>query len=227
MPTLAVQSCRAISASKNHFKNRCQKPMFDARLRPWIDPPLNAVAARCVRAGVTADALTYAGCALGLLAAVIIAAGWPSLALLLFLLGRLGDGLDGAVARATQPTDRGAFLDIVGDFLVYAAVPLGFAVADPAGNALAAAALLASFIASGAAFLAFAALAAKRGQTSRAQGEKAIYYLAGLAEGTETILVLAAMMLWPSHFALLAWLFAGLCAVSAAARIAAGLKALK
>ncbi len=52
---------------------------------------------------------------------------------------RLADGLDGELARVTAPTDRGAFLDITLDFLFYASVPLAFAWADPAANALAAA----------------------------------------------------------------------------------------
>jgi phosphatidylglycerophosphate synthase len=201
--------------------------MLDARLRPWIDPPLTAIAVRCVRLGGTADAVTWTGCALGLAAAALVAGGWPGLALLLFLAGRAADGLDGAIARATHPTDCGGFLDIICDFLVYAAVPLAFAITDPAGNALAAAALLASFIASGVAFLAFATLAAKRGLTTQPQGHKSIYYLAGLAEGTETILVFATMMLWPSLFPALALGFAGLCAVSAIGRIIAALDALR
>jgi phosphatidylglycerophosphate synthase len=132
--------------------------MLDARLRPWIDPPLTAMAMRCAALGATAKAVTWVGCALGLAAAALVAAGWPGVALPLFLAGRVADGLDGAIARTTAPTDRGGFLDIVCDFLVYAAVPLAFAIADPAANALAAAALLASFIASGVTFLAFAAM---------------------------------------------------------------------
>jgi phosphatidylglycerophosphate synthase len=119
------------------------------------------------------------------------------------------------------------FIDIVCDFLVYAAIPLAFAIADPPANALAAAALLASFIASGVTFLAFATLAAKRGLTTAAQGPKSIYYLAGLAEGAETIIVFAAMMLWPAWFPALAFGFAGLCAVSAAARIVAAVHTLR
>jgi phosphatidylglycerophosphate synthase len=201
--------------------------MLDARLRPWIDPPLDALAALLARAGITAEAVTWAGCGLGLAGAAAIALGAPGLGLVLFALGRLADGLDGAVARRTGLTDRGGFLDIVCDFMVYAAVPLAFAVADPAGNALAASALLASFIASGVTFLAFAAVAAKRGLETGAQGTKSIYYLAGLAEGAETIAVFVAMMLWPQWFATLAWGFAAVCAVSAAARIAAALRALR
>ena len=53
-------------------------------------------------------------------------------------MSRLFDGLDGAVARASTKTDRGGFLDIVLDFAFYGAIPLGFVLADPAGNAVAA-----------------------------------------------------------------------------------------
>ncbi len=59
----------------------------------------------------------------------------------------------------TQSTDRGAFLDITLDFLFYASIPLAFAIADPAANALPAAVLLAAFIGTGSSFLAFAVLA--------------------------------------------------------------------
>lgn len=199
--------------------------MLDARLRPLIDPVLGRAAAHLVRAGVGADALTIGGFAVGLAAAAAAASGRLWLALALLLVNRLADGLDGAVARATRRTDRGAFLDIALDFAFYASMPLAFAVADPAANALAAAFLLAAFLANGAAFLAFAALAAQRGLETRAQGVKSIYYVAGLAEGTETIAVFVAMCLWPAAFAWLAMGFAIVCLASAAARIVAGFRA--
>jgi phosphatidylglycerophosphate synthase len=67
------------------------------------------------------------------------------------------------VARQTQTSDLGGFLDITLDFVFYASIPLGFALADPQANALAAAAVLAAFVGTASSFLAFAALAAKRG----------------------------------------------------------------
>ena len=204
--------------------------MLDSSLRRRIDPPLDAVGRRLARRGVTADQVTIAGSAIGLGAAAAIALGWPLTGLALIVLNRLCDGVDGAVARAglsrgKGPTDRGGFLDITLDFVFYAAIPLAFAVVDPARNALAAAALLASFVASGATFLAFAIFAQKRGMTTSAQGGKSIYYLAGLAEGTETIAVFGAFCLWPAWFPLLATAFAAVCTVSAAARIVMGWKA--
>lgn len=201
--------------------------MFDARLRPFIDGPLDAIALRLVRSGVRADTITWVALAAGLGGAVLVAGlafGWG---LALFVVNRVLDGLDGAVARRTALTDRGGFLDIVCDFLVYAAFPLAFAFADPDRNALAAACLLASFIASGCTFLAFAAIAAKRGLSTSAQGHKSIYYLAGLAEGFETIAAFLTMCLWPAEFPVIAYGFAALCLVSAVARIVSGLQTLR
>jgi phosphatidylglycerophosphate synthase len=201
--------------------------MFDARLRPLIDPPLKRVAVMLVARGVSAEALTLGGCGLGLCAAIAVVFGWFWTALLLFLLGRIADGLDGAVARLTTPTDRGAFLDIVCDFLVYGAIPLAFAVHAPAQNALAAACLLAAFLANGIAFLAFALMAERRQMTTDAQGKKGLYYLAGLAEGAETIVIFALMMLFPKSFPGLAWGFAVLTTLSALARMAQAYRVLR
>ncbi len=192
--------------------------MFDAHVRPLIDPTLNWIGRALARSGVTADGLTMVGCALGLASALAIAFNAMSLGVVLFLAGRVADGLDGAVSRASTPTDRGGYLDIVLDFAVYAAIPLAFAVAA-SQNALAAATLLAAIVLNGSAFLAFAIMAERRGLTTQAQGAKSIYYAAGLAEGTETIIAYLAMMLWPGWFATIAYGFAAMCAVSGAARI--------
>ncbi len=138
--------------------------------------------------------------------------------LLPILAGRFADGLDGAIARASRKSDFGGYLDIACDFVFYGAIPLAFAVRDPA-NALPAAFLLFSFYVNAASFLGFATLAAKRGMETRAQGEKSLYYAAGLLEGAETIALFVAFCLWPWQFALLAWAFGTLCIVTAIARI--------
>lgn len=197
--------------------------MLDAVLRPVVDRLTMPVAGVLARQGIGANAVSIGGAVLGLAGAVAIAVGAPLAGLALFILGRISDGLDGAVARAsgTGPTDWGGYLDIVLDFLVYAAIPLAFAVNDPKANGAAAAFLLAGFLANGSAFLGFATIAAKRGLSTTAQGKKSIYYLAGLAEGTETIVAFTAMCLWPGSFAAIATGFAVLCLVSAAARIVA------
>jgi phosphatidylglycerophosphate synthase len=195
--------------------------MFDARLRPLIDPPLNALARALDGGGVSANAITGVGFLVGLGAAAAIGLGYAMLGLILLLINRLLDGLDGAVARRVGPTDFGGYLDIVLDFLVYAAVPVGFAVLDPEANALPAAVLLLSFMGTGSSFLAYAVVAAKRGLSTEIRGRKSFYYLGGLTEGTETIVFFVVCCLWPKHFALLAYVFAGLCWITTATRIAA------
>ena len=184
--------------------------MLDRPALAVLRPALQALARRLVVAGIGADALTLAGFALGLAAALAIALQHPLPGLALLLASRLLDGLDGSVARLTQPTDRGAFLDIVLDMLFYASIPLAFAVADPAANALAAAVLLAAFIGTSASFLAFAVMAQRRGLHSTAYPNKGLHYLGGLTEGTETLLCFVLMCLWPARFAWFAGVFAAL-----------------
>ncbi|WP_417685144.1 CDP-alcohol phosphatidyltransferase family protein [Roseibium sp.] len=193
--------------------------MFDARLRPLIDPPLNRAGRWLAARGASANQITLTGFGFALVAGALIGAGRSDLALIFVILNRLCDGLDGAVARVTGKTDLGGYLDIVLDFIFYGGIPLAFAVQDPAGNALAAAVLLFSFYANGSAFLAFAVIAEKRGFVTTAQGQKSLFYLSGIAEGAETIALFCLMCLWPSGFALLAYGFAAVCVVSAAARV--------
>ncbi|WP_298813502.1 CDP-alcohol phosphatidyltransferase family protein [uncultured Roseibium sp.] len=201
--------------------------MFDARIRPLIDPPLNRMGQALAAAGISANAVTLFGFALGLVAAVAIACGATLAGFFLIGLNRLADGLDGAIARASGKTDLGGYLDITLDFFFYGAIPLAFAVLDPANNALPAAALLCSFYANGSAFLAFAIMAERKQLTTDARGSKSLYYLGGLAEGAETIALFLLMALLPAWFPVLAWGFAFVCFVSAAARVLIGVAALR
>jgi phosphatidylglycerophosphate synthase len=196
--------------------------MLDRPAQALIAPALQAAGRWLVRRGVTADAVSWAGFGLGLGAAACIALQQPLAGVALLLASRLADGLDGTVARLTAPTDRGAFLYITLDFLFYASIPLAFALADPAANALAAAVLLAAFIGTGSSFLAFAVLAERRGLKSLAYPGKGLFYLGGLTEATETLICFVAMCLWPAAFAPLALGFAALCGLTVLARLRAG-----
>ncbi len=196
--------------------------MLDAAIRRVIDRPLDRAGQWLAARGLKADHITLAGFATGIAAFAAIATGHMGVGLSLIVLNRLGDGLDGAVARATARTDRGAFLDIVLDFVFYAAIPVAFAILDPTHNGVAAAVLLGSFLANGGAFFAFALMAERRGLTTSAQGEKSLYYLAGLAEGSETIAVFVAFCLFPSAFPAIAIAFAIICVLSAIGRLVMG-----
>ncbi len=195
--------------------------MLDAVIRPHIDKPLAAVATRAVALGIGANSVTVMGFALGLAAAALIAAElyWAGLGVL--VVSRFLDGLDGAIARQTQLTDLGGYLDITLDFIVYASVVFAFALADPARNALAAAFLTTSFMAPAATFLAYAVFAAKRGITTEIRGSKSLYYLGGLTEGTETIVTLCLMCAFPDWFAVIAVVYGIMCWITGGTRIAA------
>jgi phosphatidylglycerophosphate synthase len=201
--------------------------MLDRRALTVLTPLLSVLAQRLHRAGVGANTVTWWAFAIGMASCAAVVWGYFMVALGLMLLGRLADGLDGHVARLTQATDRGAFLDIVLDFLFYAAMPLAFAVHAPSTNALPAAVLLAAFVGTGASFLAFAVQAARLGLSNTRLPQKGFYFLGGLTEGTETILCFALMCLWPQHFATLAYGFAALCVVTIITRVATGLHQLK
>ncbi|MFV0493239.1 MAG: CDP-alcohol phosphatidyltransferase family protein [Pseudorhodobacter sp.] len=196
--------------------------MFDAHLLPYLHRMLGPPAGALARRGITADQVTLAGFGIGGLALPALWAGLFLPALLLILVNRLADGLDGALARLHGPTDRGAFLDIALDFLFYALVPLGFVLADPAVNAVAGAVLIASFIGTGSSFLAFAIIAERRGLMSSDFPKKGLYYLGGLTEGTETIAFFVLICLFPSYFPVLALIFAAACFVTTGLRWSQG-----
>jgi phosphatidylglycerophosphate synthase len=197
--------------------------MFDKALLKFTKPIVDNFARKLSRHGMDADQLTFIGFGFGIAAAVLIALSHPLFAIAPIMLGRICDGLDGAVARATnKQTDRGAFLDIALDFVFYATVPLAFVIADPAHNALAGAILLAAFVTTGTSFLAYAAIAAKRGEKSADYPSKGIYYLGGLTEGSETIALFLGICLWPTAFAVFAYIYSALCVLTTATRIWAG-----
>jgi phosphatidylglycerophosphate synthase len=191
--------------------------MFDARLRPLIDPPLNAGGRALAGMGIGANAVTLAALAPALGAGLAIAHHHYFLGLALILINRLLDGLDGAVARASGISDLGGYLDTLADFAFYVAVPLGFGFAAPA-NTAPAMVLIASFTLTCASFLAFAAIAAKRGAETTAHGAKSFFYSTGLAEGAETIAVFAAMCLWPAQFAVIAYAYTAFCLLTVVQR---------
>jgi phosphatidylglycerophosphate synthase len=196
--------------------------MLDRAIQTAIKPLLTKAAKALVKTGVSADGLTLIGFLVGMGAAVAIAFEAYIAGLVMLLISRLMDGLDGAVARETTPTDRGGFLDITLDFLFYASIPLAFAIAHPTQNALPAAVLLAAFIGTGSSFLAFAIVAEKNRIASTAFPNKSFYFLGGLTEATETIVALSAMCIWPEAFPLIAYGFAVLCAITIVMRIGWG-----
>jgi phosphatidylglycerophosphate synthase len=193
--------------------------MLDSRIRPLIDPPLNAAARQLAKTGMSPNALTFTGFCFGLCAFAALAVQAYPAAALLVAVNRIFDGLDGAVARAeNRVSDLGGFLDIVTDFIFYAGIVFFFAVGQPE-TALAAAFLIFSFIGSGVSFLGYAVIAAKRGITTEKQGRKSFFYIGGLMEGTETVIALLLICLLPQYFTAIAILFGTACWLTALGRV--------
>lgn len=193
--------------------------MFDPVLRRLVDPPLDRAGAWLAVRGVRANALTLGGLGIGLLAVPLLALGAYGAALVVILVNRLIDGLDGPTARHSGTKPFGGYLDIVCDMAFYAAVPVGFALANPE-NAVWASLLLASFVCTASSFLARAVLAQQRGETDDGKrGRKSFFFSAGIIEGSETILAFVLFCLFPAHFPWLAATMAGLCFWTAAARV--------
>jgi phosphatidylglycerophosphate synthase len=194
--------------------------VLDPILKPRLDPFLDRAARRLAAAGISANAVTLAGLALGLASAGLITAGAFLPALVLLGLSRIADGLDGAVARAVGPSPFGGYADICADFAFYAAIPLAFVALDPGANGVAGALLLASFYINGASFLGFAILAERYGLPADPRRRKGFHHSAGLLEASETIAFFVILCLFPASFPWLASIFALLCSATAAGRTA-------
>jgi phosphatidylglycerophosphate synthase len=201
--------------------------MLDRYTVGLVKRPLQILAEYLKKAGISADQVSLAAFIVGLLVLPLLYKQFYLAALVCIIINRIGDGVDGALARMTGVSDAGGFLDIVLDFFFYSAVVLGFALADSAANGLAAATLLLSFVGTGSSFLAFAIMAERRGIENIVYPHKGIYYLQGLAEGTETIIFFVLCCLFPSSFAMLAYSFAALCFITTLSRIYGGYTTLK
>lgn len=189
--------------------------MIDDFLRERFRTPVDRTGEWLARRGVPAEALTVAGFLVGVAGCVAVVGEFYGLALVCLAFNRLADLLDGAVARATRVTDWGGFLDILLDLLIYSGFVLAFAVGRP-DNALAAAVLIFTFLATGASFLAAANIAARRGLTREPPEKKSFFYKAAIAEGVETTAYLAMICLFPGYFVPITYVFAAICWVSVA-----------
>ncbi len=208
--------------------------MLDAASRRVLDAPLNRVAAVLDRPGITPDRLTVAGLVVGLGSAAAAATQLWGLALALWLVSRLADGLDGPLARRRRrvpargrPSEAGGFLDITADFVVYGSTVVGVAIGASAGFGAPwwpFLLVLLTYYINGTAFLAFSSIAERTGRTI--DDGRSLSFLGGLAEGTETILVHSAWLLLPALAAPIALGWAAVVAVSAVQRVVAGYRDL-
>lgn len=197
--------------------------MLDKSVRRVMRPALAAAVRPLAAAGVRPNHLTAAALLVALAAAGLAAAGQTWTAAALWIVSRIVDGLDGELARVAVPQGRssthdpdlGGYFDIIGDFAAYAAIPVGVAIAQPDAR-LAMVFLLATYYLNGSAFLAFSSIAERRGIRT---DDRSFQFLGGLAEGTETIVVHALLLLLPQHAAVIGAVFAVVVGATAIERV--------
>lgn len=203
--------------------------MLDAPLRRALERPLERVAAAIDVRAVTPDRLTGAGLVLGLASAVAAGFGWWVTSVLLWLVSRAADGLDGPLARRRRSrgvgdAGAGGFFDITADFTVYGATTVGVAIGS-GGPLWPFLLVLLAYYVNGAAFLAFSSIAERSGRTL--DDGRSLSFLGRIAEGTETIVVHTLWLLFPSAASGIAVVWAAVVGVSAAQRMVAGYRALR
>lgn len=195
--------------------------MLDAFARSIIDPPLNKLSSHIAKTSITGNMVTIIGFGFGVMACIAIAMNYNLIALTLLVINRLFDGFDGGVARARNETsDFGGYLDIVLDFFIYAGFPFFASISIGTSAAyMASAFVIFSIVCAGVSFLAYAIIAEKRKIKTSKQGKKSFYFSNGLMEGTETIIFLCLICLFPLYFPIICYVFGGLCLITAILRI--------
>jgi phosphatidylglycerophosphate synthase len=191
--------------------------MLDAPLRPVKDRLLEPLV-RALGGRVHPNLVTLLAFAAGLACALLALRGLHLPALAAWWLNRLLDGLDGLVARRHgMQTDLGGYLDLLLDFVVYAAVPLGLVAgrhpAEPAAW-LALSLLLASFYVNAASWMYLSALAARP-----AAPTTGIPMPGGIVEGAETLAFYSLFLLFPAAAVPLFGVMALLVALTVAQRL--------
>lgn len=173
--------------------------MLDERLRPAKDRVLAPLTTGLV-APVPPLALSSAALAAAIGTAVAAWRGLAVVAVVLWLVSRLVDGLDGAVARHQgTASDRGGLVDIVADTIGYALIPIGIAAAlDTRAAWITVAVLLATFYVNAVSWTYLAALLEKRARGATATGAPTSTVMPrGFVEGTETIVFFTVALAWP------------------------------
>lgn len=195
--------------------------MTDAALRRPKELLL-APLARLTPRRVHPTAITLVALVPGVGAALAAADGRYTLGLVLWLVNRLLDGLDGTVARLRDvQSEIGAYFDITADFVVYAAVPIGLAASIGTRDAwIAAAVLLATFYVNTISWSYLAAILERRAAGSdRPHTYTAVTMPGGLVEGAETIVLFSAMFLFSGAIIGLFWAMAIAVAVTVVQRL--------
>ncbi len=173
--------------------------MIDTKARHFFQPAFDRIGWGLVRLKIRPTQITVAAFLLGVSVGPAIVFYKLGTALLLLWISGLLDVLDGSVARLTGKSSKaGAFMDLIMDRMVEAAVIIGFAVSFPQ-HSLTYIIFLTMVIFNFSTFMAAGAL-------FQNAGIKSMHYDVGIVERTETFLVFSLMLLFPEY---LNWMLMG------------------
>jgi phosphatidylglycerophosphate synthase len=162
--------------------------------------------------------LTFFAGFLGISIFPVLALGFPLFAFTLLILSGFMDTLDGSLARLyAKDSPKGAAMDIITDRVVEFAIVLGLYSVDPSSRALAVILMLGSILICITSFLIV-------GIFTENNSEKSFFYSPGIIERAEAFILFAAMMLLPSAFFFLSYLFSFLVLTTALIRMVQFLK---
>lgn len=202
--------------------------MFDEILRKFKDGVFKPLTRRLL--WVHPSAISFLGLAAGIVCGYFLYTGDYREGFLFWIINRILDGLDGAVAReGGKESDLGSYVDIVADFAVYAIVPLSLAAGkgEPA-LLIALSCMLAAFYVNAASWMYLSAILEKRNASnSGVQGKTAVIMPAGIIAGTETLIIYSAFILFHQYALIIFYITTVLVLVTILQRLFWGVKNLK
>lgn len=196
--------------------------MIDQLLRLPKEKILEPIAKRTFK-NVDPNLITISACVVSVAAGVAAWQNENGLALGLWYLNRLLDGMDGTVARVNnKQSDFGGYLDIVLDMVAYVSIPLGLAFAQNRIDVFIALTLLfASFYINSAAWMMLAANLEKRKVASSENSElTSVTMPTAIIEGAEAIVIYSLFLIFPSNLSFWFGLLAVLVLLSAVLQVA-------
>lgn len=192
--------------------------MFDEPLRRFKDrigkPLANLLS------GISPTAISMLALVVGLLASFAVYKNQYFVALGLWILNRVLDGLDGLVARLhNKQSDFGGYVDILTDFVTYAALPIGLVAGSPSSERyFALSFMLASFYVNTASWMYLAAIFEKRAAHDPST-QTTIVMPKGLVGGFESIIAYSIFILFPAYITILFSIFSALVSITIIQRL--------
>lgn len=177
--------------------------MLDTKARKNFDKLFDKAGGLFLSWNLKPNHITAAALGTGLAAGATLYLGHPILASGILWFSGFLDAVDGSMARQSKTSSLfGALLDILADRIVELAIFWALALRSPS-SLFAILGLVSAVLLSITVFLTTGMLADKTGQ-------KSFYYQPGLMERSEGFIASTCMMLFQSHLAFLAWVYAGL-----------------